>query len=77
MKPFGSAPWYWYPGRRVIQFGDSSRNESHAPVRQAFADAAPFDHDMIDPALCEARLIASPACPPPMTTVWVRISVLW
>src|SRR5262245_42874980 len=76
MYPSGSEPSYWYPGSRVIQLGDSSRNESQRAVRHAFAIRPRSITTCSTPCAARLALIARPACPPPMTTVWVCMTSL-
>ena len=76
MKPSGSSPSYWNPGRRVIQFGVSRRSESQLWLRQRCASFPRSSTTCSMPSSDRQRLMASPACPAPMMTVVVRGTVL-
>src|SRR4030095_16790376 len=72
MKPSGSWPSYWNPGRRVIQFGVNRRNESQLWLRQRCATFPRSSTTCSMPRSDRQWLMASPACPPPMTTVSIH-----
>src|SRR5580765_7809934 len=69
MKPSRSWPSYWNPGRRVIQFGVRRCSESQLWLRQRWASLPRSSTTCSIPRSDRQRLMASPACPAPMTTV--------
>src|SRR3954465_117574 len=77
MKPSGSSPSYDRPGSRHCQLGVSSRSESHLCVRQEPATPGPRSSTTWSmERSVRHRLMASPPCPAPTTTVVVRTSRL-
>src|SRR5215510_2911513 len=76
MKPSGSSPSYWNPGRRVIQFGVSRVSESQLWLRQRCATWPRSSTTCSMPRSDRDRLIARPACPAPMMTAAVSVIVV-
>src|SRR6266508_3799890 len=72
MTPSGSAPSYKYTGSRHCQLGVSNRSESHRSVLHEFATSRRSRTTWSIERSARQRLIASPPCPAPMTTVVVR-----
>src|SRR3954463_8333514 len=72
MKPSGSSPSYDRPGNRHCQLGVSSRSESHRCVRQEPATSPRSSTTWSMERSVRHRLMASPPCPAPTTTVVVR-----
>ena len=58
--PSGSSPWYAQPGRRVIQFGVSSRSESQRWVRHEFATSPALEDHVVDRAAGEVAAHREP-----------------
>src|SRR3954468_11577915 len=76
MKPSGSSPSYRRPGSRHCQLGVSSRSESHRWVRHALATSLRSSTTWSMERSVRHRLMASPPCPAPTTTVVVRTRLL-
>src|SRR5215203_5515740 len=68
MKPSGSSPSYVMPGRRVSQFGVSSRSESQRSVFQVWATSPRSSTTWSTPRPARPWLTARPAWPAPITT---------
>ena len=60
MKPSGSWPSYWNPGRRVIQFGVNRCSESQLWLRQRCASLPTFEHDVLDAELGQTAAHGEP-----------------
>src|SRR5690242_17086077 len=72
MYPSGSWPSYRRPGRRLCQFGVSSRSESQRSRRQEFATSPRSSTTWSIERSLRKRLADRPACPAPMTTAVMR-----
>src|SRR4051812_22235052 len=76
MKPSGSSPSYRLPGSRHCQLGVSRRSESQRCVRHEPATSPRSSTTWSMERAVRYRLMASPPCPAPTTTVVVRTSPL-
>src|SRR5579884_3259007 len=68
-NPSGSSPAYAYPGSSIDQFGNWKRRDSQRSVRQRPPTWPRSTTTCSRPCCWRSELIASPAWPPPMTTV--------
>src|SRR4051794_31357002 len=75
MKPSRSSPSYARPGRRVSQFGVSSRSESQRSVLQVLATSPRSSTTWSTPRPVRTWLTARPAWPAPMTTTGTCVTL--
>src|SRR3954465_12279681 len=72
MKPSGSGPVYRKSGRRLSQFGLSSRSDSQPEEAQRSATRPRSRTTCSTPDVVSSLLTARPAWPAPMTTTGMR-----